>query len=128
MFTGKMKRSILALFFCCFMLSGFQVLAQKAGPEATSKAMTDRMKAQLNLTDEQYSKAAQINLDFSKGIAEARHSGAERQEQFSKMRELRQKREASLKMVLNEEQFKQFKEQQQENRKALRDRNNAATE
>lgn len=128
MFTGKMKRSIVALFLCCFMLSGFYVSAQKASPEATSKVMTDHMKTQLSLSDEQYQKAALINLDFSKGVAEVKNSGAERSAQFSKMRELKQKRETALKMVLSEQQFTQFKALQQEKRKAFRERGNAATE
>lgn len=128
MFQVKMKNGISALLLMGLLFSGFYVSAQKTDPAKASQAMTDKMKTQLNLSEEQYQKVAVANLDFSKAISEIRNSGAGRTEKMSRMKDLNQKRDASLKSILNEEQYSRFKAQQKEHRKAMRARRNAEAE
>jgi hypothetical protein len=122
--TNKAGTLLVAL----FLSTGWMASAQGQDPEAVSKNMTDRMKTELSLSEEQYQKVAPANLEFFKGVKEVRQSEAARAEKMAKMRELKRKREAAFKAVLNEEQMMQFKAQQQEHRKTLRDKRADLTE
>lgn len=84
---------------------------QPPNPEERAKHQTERMQKQLNLTQEQAEKAAQINLKYAKQ-AEAQHQ--ERQEQQNKQKKVREQQEQELKNILTEEQKKLFDQQKQE--------------
>jgi hypothetical protein len=101
------------------MLCSFSMFAQSTAPGETVKAMTDKMKTQLNLSDAQYQKVNSINQDFSSAAIKIKESETSRSAKLSKMKELDKRRDASLKTVLNDEQFKMFKEHKKENRKAF---------
>jgi hypothetical protein len=116
----SVRKKIAALLLACCLLCSFYASAQDADPEKASRAMTDKMKTTLNLSEEQYQKAGAINLDFTKAATALRNEDGGRADKMSKLKALRQRRESSLKEVLNEEQFKQFKEQQKENRQTMR--------
>ena len=124
----QLRKNFALLLLAGCLCSGFNVAAQHADPGTTSSTMTDKMKTALNLNEEQYSKVGAINLDFAKATATLRNEDGDRADKLSKLKELRQKREASLKDVLNEEQFRQFKEQQKENRNTMRSRRAAEQE
>jgi hypothetical protein len=124
----QVKKSFATLLLACCLCSAFNGTAQNADPAQASKAMTDKMKTELSLNEEQYTKVSAINLDFTQAAAELRHEDGGRAGKLAGLRELRQKREASLKGVLDEEQFRKFKDQQKENRNNLRSRRAAGRE
>ncbi len=116
----SVRKNFAALLLACTLLGHFYASAQDADPEQASKAMTDKMKSTLNLSEEQYQKAGVINLRFTQAATTLRSESGTRANKMAKLKELREQRESSLKAVLNEEQFKQLKAQQKENRKTMR--------
>ena len=119
MLKRKIKSTAITFFMSFLMLFSFSMFAQSAAPGEAVKTMTDNMKTQLNLSDAQYQKVNSINQDFSSAAVKIKESGASRSAKLSKMKELDKRRDTSLKIVLNDEQFKMFKEHKKENRKAF---------
>ncbi|MFA6059485.1 MAG: hypothetical protein WC756_14860 [Taibaiella sp.] len=119
MLKRKIKSTMITFFMSFLMLCSFSMFAQSTAPGETVKAMTDKMKTQLNLSDAQYQKVNSINQDFSSAAIKIKESETSRSAKLSKMKELDKRRDASLKTVLNDEQFKMFKEHKKENRKAF---------
>lgn len=85
------------------------VTAVKKGPDAQQSARTisNQMKEHLALNDAQNNKVYIINLDFLKKTFENNKNG-DKAERNKKQRGLEDDRDAKLKSVLNEKQFKVF--------------------
>lgn len=114
----KMKIGLLAMVF----LSTIVVKAQDKSNEDRAKALTERMKENLTLKDDQYEKVYTINLAFMNKAMQVRNSGGGRLGKARKLKEADGERDKMLKGVLTEEQFKKFKEQKSENRKEMKKR------
>ena len=79
--------------------------------EAGAKRLTDRMKTELSLNDDQYSKVQEINKDFIGKTMETKNANADqaaKADRAKAVKELNEQREAKLKTVLTEEQFKTY--------------------
>ncbi len=103
-----------------FMIATTAVAAQekdKAGEGA--KVVTTEMKVQLSLNDGQYAKVLDINKTFLQKAAEAEKvtNGTEK---ARKMKTLTDDRDAKLKSVLNETQYKTYQAGRVSNAKKLR--------
>ncbi|MGC9150254.1 MAG: hypothetical protein ACP5F6_00625 [Microbacter sp.] len=84
-------------------------------PEQRAKNMTEQMKKQLNLTDEQASKLEAVNLKFVQDQMKARETSKDVR---ADMRACYEKHNAALKEILTPEQFKTW----QESRRAMMNR------
>lgn len=95
--------------------------AQDRTADAAQK-MTDNMKTELTLTDAQYAKVLDINKNFAGKATEARKASTDRKVTSEAVKGLNEEREAKLKTVLTEEQFKTYLAKKEEKKKAARDR------
>jgi|GEM_PF-6515096 len=85
------------------------VAAEKKGPDAqqAARAISNQMKEHLILNDAQNMKVYIVNLDFLKKTFE-NNKNADKAERNKRQRGLEEERDAKLKSVLNEKQFKVF--------------------
>ena len=103
-----------ALFFSC---------ASNAKDKTTQAAtkITDSLKSQLILTEVQYNKSYNINLEFIKKAKEVKDSPAGRREKMGVLKEADAKRDAAMKEILTDKQYRLFLEKKTENRKKMRE-------
>ena len=87
-----------------------------------AKKMTDNMKTELSLTDDQYSKVFDLNKGFAEKAAEARKSSTDKKQTGQAVKVLNEEREASLKNILTDDQFKTYLVKKEEKQKAVRQR------
>ncbi|WP_129582993.1 hypothetical protein [Flavobacterium cyanobacteriorum] len=102
-----------------FALFTINAVAQDKAAEG-AKAVTANMKEQLSLNDSQYTKVYAINQDFLKKAMENKTTAKTRIEKAKRLKALDEERDAKLKSVLTEEQFKIFVANKAENRKKIR--------
>lgn len=88
---------------------------QRGGtPEERANRMTDRMKTEFNLTDAQIVLVDSINIAYEIEIQKIRQDTTlEREDRYAIMSPIREKRNAALKGILTEEQYKIFIEEMQ---------------
>jgi Spy/CpxP family protein refolding chaperone len=110
---------MLAIVFVC----AGTVAAQdslKANPEVRAKKLTEKMKTDLTLSDDQYSKVYDINVKFAQQTETIRNSTDDK---LSKVRAIKSANEAKtkdLKAVLTKEQFDKYEEMQKERKEEAR--------
>ena len=73
-----------------------------------AQRLTDRMKTELSLNDEQYAKVLEINTAFISKTSEARKASTDRAEVSAAIKGLNDEKDAKLKTVLTEEQYKTY--------------------
>ena len=104
------------------ILSVQSVYAQEKSNEERAKTLTEKMKGNLSLQDEQYGKVYTINLAFVNKATQVRNSGGGRLGKARKLKDADGERDKMLKGVLTGEQYKKYKEQKAENRKEMKKR------
>jgi hypothetical protein len=114
----KMKIVLLAM----VLLSATAVNAQDKSNEERAKTLTERMKENLTLNDDQYQKVYTINLAFVNKAGGVRDSGGGRLAKARKLKDADGERDKMLKGVLTDEQYKKYKEQKAKNRKEMKKR------
>jgi Spy/CpxP family protein refolding chaperone len=86
-------------------------------PVEMSKKQTERMKENLQLSEDQVNKVSKINLDFAQKRQELRKSASDdRTAMREQMEKIRDERNTELKQVLTAEQYKKFLTQEEEMR------------
>ncbi len=111
--------SIVALLFLSISAqTNAQPQHQKFSAEDMSEKQTEMMKKELNLSDEQTTEVSAINLKFAKKMDEQReNSSGDRESMHEEMEKMREERNAELKEVLSEKQYKTMLEKEEEMRK-----------
>lgn len=79
-------------------------------------------RAELNLSEEQQEKVKAINTQYAEGLAALKNAGGSRMEKFKRFRTLSETRDAEMKNVLDKEQYKRYKELQQDMRQEIKSR------
>lgn len=126
--TKQMKRLSWLITVAIFAFSASQAVAQQRGdrsmkPEDRAKQMTERMKADVQLTDAQYEKVYALNLKQVQEMQEARKNAATQQsDRREAFRTMQKSREDELSKILSAEQMKQYREAQQKNAEKARER------
>lgn len=87
-----------------------------------AKKMADNMKTELSLTDAQYDKVLDLNKSFSGKVAEAKKTSTDKKQVGQAVKTLNEEREASLKKILTEDQFKTYLVKKEEKKKAVKKR------
>jgi Spy/CpxP family protein refolding chaperone len=77
---------------------------------------------ELNLTEEQKPKVEEINTAYFQGLSDMKNTDASRLEKYKTFKALSTKRDDEMKKVLTKEQYTVYKENQQEQRKNLKER------
>ena len=102
------------LLFFCFMFSNTSFAQaqarQQLSPEQRATQKTDRMKAELSLTDDQYKRIYALNLEKANAMQQARKEEADRKAE-------REKYHTALKSILTPEQMAKMKEKRKDHRK-----------
>lgn len=98
------------------------VYAQDKSNEEWAQMLTENMKKDLSLTDDQYEKAYTINLAFINRASQIRNGDGGRLGKARKLKSANGDRNKMLKGVLTEEQYKKFKAQKSENREEMKKR------
>lgn len=101
-----------------FLIFSFASSAQSAKtektPEERAKAITEKMKTTLELTDEQYKKIYDINLKYATNNNEIIHSPSSRMSKLKSLKATNKDKTKEIKPVLTEAQFNQYKAMQKE--------------
>jgi methionine-rich copper-binding protein CopC len=127
----KMRNVKTAFMMACmslFMLVSVSSFAQEKmqhkTPEEKAKMMSDKMKTELTLSDEQYQKVQTINLDFANKTSAVPKDG-DKSAWMSKMKECNEARSKSLKEVLTPDQFTKYETIKKEMRGKIKDKEKA---
>lgn len=112
----KTKRVLaFTLLFAAFSVVAIFAQRPNFTPEQRAKAMTERMKKQLNLNDDQVAKLETLNLQFVQEQMKAREAGGDVR---ADMRAAVEKQDAALKEILTPDQMQKW----QDARKAMMER------
>lgn len=113
-------------FMAVFMLISASLFAQDKSqhksPEERAKMMSDKMKTELTLTDEQYQKVQAINLDFSTKASAIKKEGGDKTSWMEKMKPLEDERTKSFKEVLTPDQFTKFESMKNDMKGKMKDK------
>ncbi len=123
-----MKRLSFLITVAFFAFSTSQAIAQQGGnrnikPEDRARQMTDRIKADVQLTDAQYEKVYALNLKQVEEMQEARKNAAAQQgDRREAFRTMQKNREDELAKILSAKQMQQYQEAQQKNAEKAKER------
>ena len=121
-----MKKLIhLSISFTLAILLSATVSAQsKLTDEQTkeAKAKYEEYKQKLNLNEDQSKKVDAINTTYFEGIAELKSSKASKLSKYKKFKSLSSERDKQMKDVLTKDQYKTYKEQQDERKEEFKQR------
>ncbi|MBV8253706.1 MAG: hypothetical protein JO154_13945 [Chitinophaga sp.] len=115
-----MKRLFLPL-LVTLLLTGYTSRSQEKRDYI--RIMTDSMKVNLSLTDEQYTKVYDINKNFSDRMSTLRKDNQlPRMEKGKQMQHLSHERDSSLKVVLTPQQYTTYETNKKERREQAKEK------
>ncbi len=99
-----------------FSVSSFaqQQKQPKQTPEERAKRMTDSMKTNLSLTDDQYNKVYDLNVNYITKMQALRQQQGSREDKMQQFKELRKSEDNDLGAVLTKDQMEKYKAMQKE--------------
>jgi predicted secreted protein len=86
------------------------------------RSKMDAYEAKLNLTEDQSEKVEAINMTFYESLAKIRTEGGSKLSRYKKFKQASRDKDKKMKEVLNSEQYKIYKEQQDEFKEEIRSR------
>ena len=86
-------------------------------PEDMAKRQTEMIQKATGIDDATAKKVQEINLKYSKIIRDMREKSDDREAMREEMGKIREKRDAEIKALLTDEQYKKYQAQQEEMRK-----------
>nr|WP_295927707.1 hypothetical protein [uncultured Dyadobacter sp.] len=121
----KMKHTMMAgllgLMLISHASSAQKLLMDKPARER-AEAQTQRMAASLGLDSVQTEKVGRINLRYAQKVDPVVQGNGNRMSKLKAVRTLQKEKEGELKQVLNQQQFEQFKQQQQAMKDEIKER------
>lgn len=102
------------------MLLSVNAIAQDKATEG-AKVVAMHMKEKLVLNESQYGKVLEINKTFLQKVIAIKGSAVTKAEKVKKVRALNDERDAKLKSVLTDDQYKVYAASRAENRQKLRE-------
>lgn len=117
-------RMMIALVALIIMVSTGAMAQSKLTEEQKKefKAKYEANKQKLNLTEEQSKKVDAINMTYFEGLVELKASDAGKLSKYKKFKSLSSERDKKMKEVLNKDQYKLYKEQQEQMREEFKER------
>lgn len=114
-FSNGLKRAgVMLVFSFVIMQASAQKDSTTHSPEARAKSVTDKMKTELTLSDDQYSKVYDINLKYAQKNKEALKAEGTRMSKLKAVKAENAEKNKEIKAVLTEEQFTKYKSMQKE--------------
>jgi Spy/CpxP family protein refolding chaperone len=122
--TRIMKNLMLAVMMVAGSLISVAGYSQdkQMDPEARAKKVTEKMKTELSLSDDQYTKVYDINLKYGGKMHDLRKQDGDRQSKMNEIRDLNKAKNDELKAVLSKEQMDKYQEMKKDARHKMRDR------
>jgi hypothetical protein len=117
--SGMKTSTLILVLFLFFTGVSF---AQDNSADQKAKALTERMKTQLTLNDDQYKQVYDINLDFVTKLGTVKEEGGSKMSKFKALKTIDGDRDAALKKILTAQQFKDFQTHKKENREEMKAR------
>jgi len=116
-----MKRINLFFLSAIFCLAGFISFAQNKSAEERAKNLTERMTKSLLLSSEQKEKVLALNTGVAqKNEAIRKNVNMTQEQKHEALKGNMEGRKASLKTILNEEQFKKFEKQEEKRKQEMK--------
>lgn len=116
---ASLRTGIIALLLFTGIAAAAQQKMQSRTPEEKAVVITNKMKVDLKLSDDQYAKVQAVNLDFTKKVDEIRKS-ENKKDIVNKMRNLDSQRMRSFKTILTPEQYTRYETQKNEAKERMR--------
>lgn len=116
----KTALMLIAVLFCC----AGTVAAQdslRTSPEARAKGLTDKMKTELALSDDQYGNVYGINLKYAQKNQTIMKGSGNKLSKFQTLRSQNEAKTKELKAVLTKEQFDKYQKMQKELKEGVRE-------
>lgn len=119
------KLIIVALLLLAICTSSY---GQSNNPKLTEeqkkewKARLDAYREKLNLTDEQKPQVDEVNLEYLEALSEIRESGGSKLSKYRMYKKANGGRDKKMKSILSKEQYKIYKEQQEEFKEEIKAR------
>ena len=121
-----MKTNLLkTIFFFSLILISTASFAQRADlgtPEERASKLTAKMKEKLNLSGDQESSVAEINLKYAKQNQSLVETGGRNLRTARQVQSVMKQKDAELKKVLNNDQYQQYQAIKEEMKSEHRDR------
>lgn len=111
----------MALFMLVSVSSFSQEKMQHKTPEEKAKMLSDKMKTDLTLSDEQFQKVQTVNLDFATKTSALPKDG-DKSAWKDKMKSLDEDRSKSLKEILTPDQFSKYEKNRSEMKEKMKER------
>lgn len=86
------------------------------------KARLDAYREKLNLTDEQKPQVEEANMAYLEALSEIRESGGSKLSKYRTYKKANAERDKKMKSILSKEQYKIYKEQQEEFKEEIKAR------
>lgn len=90
--------------------------------ELTANQLTERMKTELSLSEDQLPKVDIVNEEFVKAVQVVKSSSDSKMGKLKALKSADEKRVSSLKTILTKEQFIKFERTRKENREEMKSR------
>lgn len=110
--------TLLVLFFGLYQGAFAQDGSRK---DQATQAITDTMQVRLSLNDDQYKKVYDINAQFLTKLGSIKQEGGGKLAKFQKLKAADQERDAALKPILTDDQFKKFQEYKKARREEMKE-------
>jgi len=118
----KNKIGLVALIVLFFGLCQGAFAQDGSRKDQAAKAITDTMQVRLTLNDDQYKKVYDINEQFLSKLGGVKQEGGGKLAKMQKLKAADQERDAALKPVLTDEQYKKYQEFKKERRAEMKER------
>lgn len=119
-----MKKVMFAMLIVAGSLASVVSFGQdgKGDPAMRAKKLSEKLKTELSLTDSQYVKVYDINLNYGTKMQDLRKAEGERQSKMTEMKSLNKGKNEELKTVFTDAQWTKYKEWQKTRRHEMKDR------
>ncbi|SKA16566.1 hypothetical protein [Sediminibacterium ginsengisoli] len=91
----------------------------KRSPEQLAEIQTGQLKKKITLTADQENKVKEIELEYAKNLQALKNDGTDRKSRLGKAKEIQDKKDNSLKSVLDEKQYAAYLEQKESRKDKL---------
>src|SRR5688500_13626168 len=113
-----MKRIMMVTLLLAVACAGLQAQSPRAKPDEEQRteftAKMDAYRAKLNLSKDQSAKVEAINMSFYESLSKIKTEGGSKLSRYKKFKQASREKDKKMKEVLNSEQYKIYKEQQEE--------------
>lgn len=122
MITIKNLSIIILIQILWISFTNAQMRQGMPNPEERAKRLTEMLRTELKLNDNQLKKVSDILLKYSKKIDTLRNKVKNREEMFEIMKNNQTEQDNEMKKVLTKEQFKTYQKIMEENKNRMRRR------